>query len=251
MRTLWMTLALGALLPTSAFATDWEARLADAMVRAAQDPELSALRVEQPRATRAGHLRFTSPRFNQLDATPIALDRLAHGGEPEAVRAALADLVGRFSDGWGDALVELLAEEPASSVRAVLVHGLRTVDQGAAVDGFAVALLDSSPDVRAEAARIAARRGDGAAVDAGLVDRLADEDAGVRAAAANSLGILGVDASAALVPLLDDGSPEVRLQAMRALSRSTPGALSPARLQTLTADPDARVARAAGKLLPR
>ena len=250
MRSITLTVVLSLLLPGAALAADWEDRLADTLLAAEQDPVLAALRTEQPRATRAGHLRFLGPHANQPAAMPVLLDRLANGDEPVAVRAALADVVGRFADGWGDALVELIAEEPASSVRAVLVYGLRNVDADTARVGFSLALLDVSPEVRAEAARLAARRGDGLVVAPELVGRLKDSEASVRAAAANSLGVLAaVSAASDLLPLLDDASADVRLQALRALSRIEPSAVSAPRLRALSADPEPRVSRAASKLL--
>lgn len=256
MNTRLLTLAAVLLLPSAAWADgpDWEQRLSESLATgwAEQAETWTRLEAQQPRETRAGHLRFMGPDFNSPDAMPLVLNRLAHGGESEEVRAALADVVGRFSPGWGDALIELLSEEPASSVRAVLVYGLRQVEPEFASPGFALALLDSSPEVRAEAARLVARRADGLVVAPSLMERLGDEDPSVRAAAASSLGVLGsVDAVPAVLPLLEDGSADVRLQALRALGRIDASVLSAVALHALSVDDDRRISRAAAKLIAK
>jgi len=250
------TLTLALLLPGSALAdgSPWEARLSDALIAGwtAHGDTWTDLQSQQPRATRAGHLRFTGPDFNHPDAVPLALERLAHGAESEDVRQALAELVARFSDDWGDALVELVAEEPSASVRSVLVMGLRNVEPTMAAAGFRLALLDPSGEVRMMAAMTAARRPDGLTVAPGLMDSLSDDAPAVRAAAANALGVLGATAAAApMAALLSDSEPDVRLAALRALGRIDRSALSAPALRTLAGDSDKRVSRAAGKLLAR
>ncbi|MCO4769406.1 MAG: HEAT repeat domain-containing protein [Deltaproteobacteria bacterium] len=250
--TLTPLLVLALLAPTTALAADWEERLSVALTQGwqTQPDTWTRLEAQQPRATRAGHLRFMGPEFNSEAALPLALDRLAHGEEPEPVRAALADVVGRFSADWGDALVELLAEEPAGSVRAVLVLGLRGVAADEAEAGFTIALRDSHAEVRQVAALTVARRADGAVVAPALVDSLSDPSAAVRAAAAQSLGVVGdAQATDALLPLLSDADASVRLRALSALDRLDRSALSAPQLRTLSADADSRVARRASKLL--
>ena len=253
-RLLTFLLALALLAPASAIAADWEERLSVALADGWETrvDTWTRLQSQQPRRTRAGTLRFMGPEYNSPETLPLALARLARGEDPEPVRAALADVVARFSDEWGDALVELLAEETGASVRAVLVYGLRRVDSDSAAAGFTLALHDLDPTVRAEAARVAAKRPDGASVAPDLAALLGDEDASVRAAVASTLGTLGVTESAsALVPMLTDADPAVRLHSLRALDRIDATLLSAPTLRTLTADPDQRVSRAADKLLRR
>ncbi len=253
-RLLTSLLVLSLFAPASAVAADWEERLSVALADgwATRAEAWTQLQNQQPRRTRAGTLRFMGPHYNSPETLPLALARLAHGKDPEAVRAALADVVARFSDDWGDALVELLAEETGASVRAVLVYGLRWVDADSAAAGFTLALDDLDPTVRAEAARVAAKRTDGASVAPGLVVLLGDQDASVRAAVASTLGTLGVMESApALVSMLSDADPSVRLHSLRALDRIDTTLLSAPTLRTLTADPDQRVSRAADRLLRR
>lgn len=230
---------------------DWGVRVDAALELSRRaDPDLTQLRLElRPRATRAGFLRFTTAVMNTPEAAPALLHRL-RGDEPAAVRGALADSLSRQSAPWADAVLELLAEEPDASVRAVLVHSLRFVSPVQAQETVALGLSDADPTVRAEVARLIARRADGAALSLDLRSVLGDPDPDVRAAAAQSLGALRVDARAELQALLDDPSGDVRLQALRALHRLDPvGTRGLASTRALVTDVDARVARKASRIL--
>jgi len=209
------------LLPSTAFAADWQDRLNDALSAGWEQHKdaWTALETIEPRMTRAGHLRFNHPDMLKDSAVPLVLDRLVRGEDPEPVRAALADVFGRHADGWGDALVEVLAEEPSSAVRATLVYGLRHVDAEFAEAGFTVAFADVSSNVRAEAARVAARRADASVVPT-LPSLLADDSAEVRLEALRAAAVLG---DAQLIPaaegLVADPDPIVRKAAVRTVER--------------------------------
>ncbi len=259
-------LLLSLLLPTTALAADlsatsdselavlatdpdWTIRVDAALEQSRRvDPDLTERRLDlAPRATRAGFLRFPIEYMNVPDAAPVLLHRL-RAEESAAVRGALADSFSRLSAPWGDAVLELIAAEPEASVRAILVHSLRVLSPTQAGDALQLGLSDSDPLVRAEVARLVARRADGADLASSLTPALLDEDPTVRAASAHSLGALRIQASSELVPLLDDASGEVRLQALRALDRIDPVATK-GLARPLATDVDSRVARKAARIL--
>ncbi len=232
---------------------DWTLRV-DATLEQSRraDPDLAQRRLDlSPIATRAGFLRFPIAYMNVPEAAPALLHRL-QGERSAAVRGALADSLSRQSAAWGDAVLELLAAEPDPSVRAVLVHALRFLPPDLAQDAAAMGSSDVDPVVRAEVARLIARRSDGAALAQELLSGLQDPSAAVRAASAQSVGALGIEAGAALLPLLQDEAADVRLQGLRALDRIDPvGTKSLARTVALANDVDARVARKAARILAR
>jgi HEAT repeat protein len=86
-----------------------------------------------------------------------------------------------------------------------------------------------------------------------LAQVLDDPSPAVRASAARSLGTLRDPAAfVALLPLLDDADPDVRLQALHAVERVDPvGAAELSQLDGLCVDADPRVARAAFQLIER
>ncbi len=261
-------LLLALLLPTTALAVDlsaaadseiavlaadpdWTIRVDAALEQARRaDPDLTARRLSiPPMATRAGFMRFPIEYMNVPDAAPALLHRLRIE-ESAAVRGALADSLARQSAQWGDAVLELVAAEPEASVRAILVHALRFLPSDQAGKALQVGLSDTDATVRAEAARLVARRADGEDLSSQLVPALLDAHPTVRAAAAHSLGALRIEVSDDLLPLLDDQFGEVRLQALRALDRIDPvGTKRLARTRTLATDVDSRVARKAARIL--
>jgi len=208
--------------PASASA-DWRADL-DATYAAGlqESPELyAAVADAQPRQTRAGTLRFFGESA-VLDAAaiPAVLRRLADGTDEPAVRRALAERLHRAPATWDDARLQLLADDAAPEVRAMLAAGLRWMDAAAARPAFEVALSDAAPIVRAEAARTVSRRADGA------------------------------ELAPLLVPVLEDAAPSVRLQAVKALGAVAPD-LAPTVLAPLVDDVDARVGKAARRAVAR
>lgn len=243
-----------AALAARAASPDWRVRLpAEAALVWRTNPAFAEPASEAtPLTTRAGFLRFTGDVWRTPGATSIVLDRYLHGGEDPAVRAALADLLPRTEGEWVDVVASVFTAEPDPLVRAVFLADLKRVDHPQVITLLALGVADSEPRVREEAARVMGWRSEEADlwVDPLLV-LLGDSHGGTRAAAARSLGNLQASAATpALRPLLADADGEVRLQALRALERTSPdGVRSFAELATLARDPDPRVARAAAQLL--
>jgi HEAT repeat protein len=208
----------------------------------------------QPQKTRAGWLRITDPIINTPEAAPILIERLLAGGDSPAVRAALAEAIGRTKADYAQPVSDLITSETDPRVREMLVGTLGHQAQSAAAHpGLNVALHDTDPTVRAAAARTIAARDDGAAFADPLIALVQDQDAKVRAAAARSLGVLQIDAAkTSLTALLSDADPEVRLQGLRAIDRIDPSfAASLAPLATLERDTDQRVQRLATTIRQR
>jgi hypothetical protein len=209
-------------------------------------PELARL-VDQlePRPTRAGFLRFTTSAIHDPAVAPLLLTRLAEGGDPPSVRAALVEALPRTGGDYAEAVVELLDHETDPDVRVALVASLRRAPGPHAIAGLTVALADDDPQIRALAAETAAMHDEGHALAEPLRAGLGDEHGSVRAAAARAMGVLGIGtASDELAGLVADETAEVRLEALRALNRIDPDAA--ARLPELAAlrrDSDPRVAR--------
>lgn len=80
-------------------------------------------------------------------------------------------------------------------------------------------LDDPDPDLRACAALALGRVGAGSAASV-LAERLGDDSAFVASIAADALSMLGERAVTPLAGKLDDGSPHVRLLAVRALGQT-------------------------------
>jgi len=228
---------------------DWSIRQQAALVLGQRHhPELYTSWAEaEPVRTRSGFLRFAGPQVDDARLAPLFLERLVHGDEPPAVRAALAEVLPRTGGDWSEAAAALATTEADPDVRAILVAVLRRAEAGPALDGLHKALGDPDPHVRAEAARAIGWRPDGAALADALLPLLADPHAEPRTNAARALGWLQV--RGAFDPLaagLTDPDPTVRLTTLRAMERlDAPRLATLPQLTDLVADPDPRVARAA------
>lgn len=235
--------------------SEWEAWLAGALADVERDqPALVAeLRALVPALTRDGGARFASDAVARPGAAPVLLDRLARGTDPAPVRVALADALSRTGGPYAAALVGLLAREADAEVRVAMVAALRRAAGEPALAGLRAGLADADPRVRAAAAETASRRQDGAALADALIAGLADDSEDVQIAAARSLGALKVAAAfPALQPKLSAGSAELRLHALRALTRiDRPRTSALPELVRLATDPDPRVADAAAKVRDR
>ncbi|MBA3457902.1 MAG: HEAT repeat domain-containing protein [Deltaproteobacteria bacterium] len=230
---------------------DWRVRVAaDVADLQATDPDLFAqLTSVSAQRSRAGILRFSSTPSADPRATSVFLDRLVRGGGSVAERAALGEVLGRTTGTYADALVDLFASEREASVRSAYVHSAKRATSEHAVTVIQRGLGDSSTEVQAEAARVAAGHPSGARLATELRAALASSAPEVRSEAARSLGILGVEtARGELLARLDDGAADVRLEALRALDRITPGSVDATRLALLSRDSDERISRLAVKL---
>lgn len=228
---------------------DWHAWAEAEVARLSRErPEFAAAVLAlEPTVTRADTLRFTGPVVRDADAAPLFLHRFSQERDP-AVRAALAEALPRTGGRYADALGDLYAAEGDALVREVLVASAWRAPADDALAVIEAALADPAPRVRATAAHTASRHTDGARLTGALAERLSDDAAPVRAAAARALGVHGVAQAAALEPLLADADADVRLAALRALDRTGAIAADPAPAARLTADPDPRVRRLAARI---
>jgi HEAT repeat protein len=203
--------------------------------------------------TRNGQLRLVDPELRVAAAGPHLVARLMEGKDDPAVRVALVDALALVDADWGAAMAGLIRTEADASVRAVLAASLRRAAAEDAWAGLSTAATDTSADVRAAALRTMGGREDSARYSALILVALQDEASTVRAAAARAVGWVALtDGWEALLPLLADPDADVRLQALGALERldrrqaaGAPG------VRALAEDPDARVARAAQRILER
>jgi hypothetical protein len=236
---------------TRAVTGSWRDRVsADLAAMRASSPQLLAeLTQLAPRITRARLARFTSDAIHDPRAASVFLDRLAHGGESEQVRAALVEALPRTGGTFADAAVDLFAGETSSVVRGSYVFAARRAPAAQALILIKRGLADSATEVQAEAARTAAAHPSGKQLATELRKALTSSDPAVRTEVARTLGILGItDARDALVALLDDASADVRLESLRAIDRIQPGFAKTLPLATLAADTDPRIAALVARL---
>lgn len=197
--------------------------------------------------------RFVEDAFFEPAAAPAVVERVLHGGDTPLARAGLVMSLFRVGDDWDDHLLGLMGEVQEPSVRAMVVWGFRQADPSPAHAGLRLALLDASPEVRAEAARSVGWRADGAQLVPELLLTLSDSDAVTRGQAARALGWLGAsEAGAELARLTADADAEVRLHALRALDRVDPAAARALPgLDRLASDVSPKVSRVATRILSR
>ncbi len=226
---------------------DWRASVDEAIAELrTRDPELvQTLYALEPRSTRAGTARFTGPLVHNPVVAAVFLDRLTAQPETSAVRVALVDALPRTGGSFGAAVTDVLSEERDAAVRVAMLGSLRTAEASSALAGLELGLSDSDATVRLAAARTAARRPDGARLEAPLLVAAADADARVKLEAVRTLGVLRIEAAKDLVEAeLGASDAELRLAAVRALIRIDPK-FAAERVRPLMADADARVAKAA------
>ncbi len=231
---------------------DWRVRTQASIVLLWRtDPDLSETVWKAPtyRGRRARILRFAEPAMETPEANPALIERLLRTDEPAKVGIALVKLI--VANGGADEhLVGLLGVIDDPAVRLHVVSNLRRADLDQAVLGLSLAFEDHDPAIRAEAARTAGWRPDGAALADLLLDQLADADDEPRAMAARALGWHGVEAAIEpLTALLGDDDPAVRLHSLRSLDRiDSDVARRLPTLDAMTQDSDAKVARVAKRI---
>jgi len=222
----------------------------DAATRAA--PETAAwVAAASPGLARNGAPVFTDPRVFTPAGQAAAATRLAAGGDPPEIRAALAHAVLRGQALPPVEVVALFHGEPDARVRAVLVAGAADFPAGEAEPFLHAALRDGDAGVRAAAVRALSQHPAGVGWDALVAFAATDAAPEVRALAVRHVGWVGDGAGWALAAdALGDPAPEVRLAALRAVERLDRGraAAIPA-VRALAGDPDAAVAGAARRVL--
>jgi HEAT repeat protein len=109
-------------------------------------------------------------------------------GAAEAVRLAIATVIGRIGRHHDAQVVEFLLKDPSPLVRRAAVDALARLDPGTAAESLRLAFADEASIVR-----IAAAGALGASQNEGVIDALRcladDEDPDVRAAAVRSVGL--------------------------------------------------------------
>jgi HEAT repeat protein len=184
----------------------------------------------------------------------IALLTASLEGAAEAVRIAIATVIGRIGRSHDAQVVEFLLKDPSPLVRRAAVNALARLEPGTATESLRLALADEASTVRIAAAgalgasenrdvvevlrcladdedsdvRAAAVRAVGlrfaSSPDAEhrvlvmqLIDRALDDEAGVALAAANTLRALGAPAAEHALRILDRPEPELVQEGVRCI----------------------------------
>jgi hypothetical protein len=222
---------------------------------AAADTEALDPAIFTPQRARGGQLRFADERLHDNPAAAAELLRRLDAEPRTEVRVALVEALPRTGGPWLDAILARLSQESEPAVRKAMVAILPRAEPQAAIAGILQGLGDADGYVRTEAALVAGSIPAALAATEGLItplqNALTDDHAPTRAAAARSLGILGAaSAFAAVVPLLGDADPTVRLEAVRGLGRiDATRAAGLATVRSLRHDSDPKVARAAAAVV--
>jgi len=228
---------------------DWQQALqAEALLGQRAAPALyAAIAQAVPVRSRDGSVRFVDEVFSDTQAVPAILHRLLTGQDSSLTRQALAIVFASVGDAYSDVMLGLLQTEADPAVRSTLVYCLRRVrSTDVATEGLRIALSDPSAEVRAQAARTTPWRVDGVQLASELIVALQDSDDQTRAMAARALGWLKIAKGIGpLLAKLDDSSADVRLHALRSLSRIGPDVVSDQRLAVMLRDTDSRVVRVA------
>jgi HEAT repeat protein len=220
--------------------TDMDTQINNA--RTADPDAAQAMWDAEPRLTRAGTWRV--PVVDSDHAVWLLTDRFLNGDDGSDVRAGMAGDLARQGKRHPELLMTLVELEQDPVVLSRLVHGLTAIDDPAALDLLASNLAHDQDLVRLETSVVVGLHPSGAQLADALIVGLHDDAPEVRAAAARSLGLHQVSASApALEAALFDVSGDVRLAA--AVSLQT---VDPARLELhaaeLSQDADPRLVRA-------
>jgi HEAT repeat protein len=233
----------------------WRLRArAGAALQWRRDPTFAAaVATVAPLTTRNGAIRFTDRTLRVPEAAPLLVERLTASDTPSAERAALVDALRLSGGDWSEAVAGQLAVESDATVREQLAGALEHAEADIAFAGLSLAVSDPDGGVRAAALRAIGERADGARYETFIVGALRDTDPEARALAVRAAGWLGLTGTwNDLVPLLADSDADVRLRAVASLERLDAGrAAALPGLLALTRDPDARVARAADRVLGR
>jgi HEAT repeat protein len=124
----------------------------------------------------------------EITAHAISLLTASLEGAAEAVRLAVATVIGRIGRHQDAQVIEFLLKDPSPLVRRAAVDALARLEPGTAAESLRLALADEASIVR-----IAAAGALGASQNDGVIDVLRcladDEDPGVRAAAVRSVGL--------------------------------------------------------------
>ncbi|MCG8590384.1 MAG: HEAT repeat domain-containing protein [Proteobacteria bacterium] len=131
-----------------------------------------------------------SPVDGGPDLTAQAVELLSARleGAVEAVRLAIATVLGRIGRPQDAELVSLLLKDASAAVRRAAVEALARLEPGAASEPLRLALADESPMVRIAAAGALGASGNSNVLD-DLRRLIHDEDARVRAAAVRAIGV--------------------------------------------------------------
>jgi len=211
----------------------------------------------QPVRGRDRNFRFSQPAFAQAAAMPVIFHRLVDLEEPQVNRVALAGALRTNRGPWQELALELLGAEADDAVRVGLMRSLASAAPEVLAKAAELGLRDADARVRDWGAQAAVRLfanhgGEGAsqALDRLLVERLKDEDAGVRATSVRALSFTaqGVHMDA-MAGLLTDDDPITRLAAVDAIVRLDANeAKRHLDAANVAGDPDPRVARAVKRL---
>lgn len=210
-------------------------------------PELAQwINTLQPIRNRAGNFYFPGEVLAQAEAQSLLMARLLAAKDSPEVRVSLAYALD------SDTLIPWtrIAQEDEPSVRAAMIHLAKKNKSPESTELIRQALLDPTPAVRTEAARLAGYVQSSPGLEIGLLASLKDSTADVRAFSARSLGWMG-DSSRfeAIRPLLKDTEAHVRDRALQALAAlDTPRTQGLAELVDLKKDSHPPLAKRAQRL---
>lgn len=223
MKYLWMSIVLclvGCAGQESHFPVEADLAQAEGSAQALNLPEgLLFMR------NRAGFLRVRGAGLRE-NGVAERLARLARDAEDREVRLALAEAMGRTTEGRGEIALAWLTEESDPHVQSTLLHVLRRAPSPVAEQAVSFALTSASPEVRVAGLTAMGHFEPSQALLAAAAGGAQDVSGDVRAAA---LTVLQVHQAAVyldtVVEGLSDGAPQVRAAAVRAMT-----ALAPERL---------------------
>jgi len=204
--------------------TDWRAWAeAESQRIAREDPAtFEALSAMVPVETRGGKLRLLTPVLRRPGATQVVLARLHRRSDPAPLRRALVEVIPITGGPYGEAIEDLLAEEPAPSVRAELASLLERAPVDVTAKAVRRALADEDGEVRAAALFSVAARTDGASYTDAVVTCLSSPMIEVREAAIHAASTLRLAAAKPALASLVITRDALRSDALLALHRVDP-----------------------------